>query len=222
MVPRRVRAAQRNAPVLVGRALPTTASQTGKTGVPPPFVVSKQKGPNHWRQDLMATANDPSSATAAFQFRIPTLLIAMAWVGLLSVGLGTPGPLWSGIASVVLLFAVLTSALVVIFRDGRTRAVAIGFVVFCGSWILISGMPPESSSILRSINRASGGLYVVMNPSVKGSPNFRQPFADPFDPYPAPPDFANVCNIALASLAGVAGATIAQALYATRRRDPKS
>ena len=42
-----------------------------------------------------------------FQFRIATLLITMAWVGLVSLGLRTPTPLWSGVIALLTLVAVL-------------------------------------------------------------------------------------------------------------------
>src|SRR5262245_25559011 len=85
----------------------------------------------------MATSITISRAPAhAFQFRLATLLIATVWAALVSLGLRTPSPFWSGVVAVLTLLVVMFAVLLVIYRIGRTRAMAIGFLVFCVGYLI--------------------------------------------------------------------------------------
>lgn len=75
-----------------------------------------------------------------FQFRLGTLLIAMVWVGLVSLGLRTPTALWSGVIAVLTLLTVLMAVLILIYRTGNTRAMAVGFLVFCVGYLAYLGI----------------------------------------------------------------------------------
>ena len=62
------------------------------------------------------------NAARAFQFRIGTLLLAMAWVGLISLGLRSPTTIWAATIGVLTHLAIITSVLVAIYRADRIRA----------------------------------------------------------------------------------------------------
>ena len=79
----------------------------------------------------MTILSNFAPAPRVFQFRIATILILMVWAGLVCVGLRTPTRLWSGVIGVLTLIFVLTVALFAIYRTGRERAMAVGFLFFC-------------------------------------------------------------------------------------------
>src|SRR2546421_9332411 len=139
----------------------------------------------------MTSPSDSTSLSQAFQFRIATLFVAMIWVGLLCVGLRTPSPLWAGFATDLLLFAVLTGALVAVYRKGQLRAAAIGFVLFCGGWLVVREFPPYAG-LSRSTNHLSAMLFTTIKPADARLVRMADPFANSNDPYPAPPEFANI------------------------------
>src|SRR5215217_7641227 len=64
------------------------------------------------------------------QFTLAAMLAATTWVALLCVALATPTRFWSETMIVMVLVAVLTSVLAIVYRGGRTRAFAVGFLVF--------------------------------------------------------------------------------------------
>ena len=152
----------------------------------------------------------------AFQFRLGTLLIVTAWAGFVSLGLSTPIPLFSGMIGAVTLVANLGAILLAIYRTGRTRAMAIGFALFSGGYLMChSGWPymPTQSTIL--------GLFASLYYALHGviSPN-----PDPFGSYLVSNNdpsyaFASVCHHTFATLLGCAGGIAAQILFATQPRD---
>src|SRR5262245_20218341 len=162
-----------------------------------------------------------------FQFRLGTLLVAMVWAGLVSLGLRTPTSLWLGVIAVLTLLAVLFAVLVIIYRTGRTRAMAIGFLVFGVGYLaylglldgtLSAGLTSNSTPIGAAFTR----LYLIVHPDITEERTdengnviatfTRQRTYDLND-------FIAICNHALACLLGLAGAIAAQILYATRRDD---
>lgn len=80
----------------------------------------------------------PRLPTRRWQFSLGTLLIAMSFVALVCIALRSPTDLWSGIIFVLLSASLLAAALVMIYRQGRTRAFAVGFLVFALSYVWIS------------------------------------------------------------------------------------
>jgi hypothetical protein len=146
----------------------------------------------------------------AFQFRLATLLIAILWAALISLGLRSPTALWSGMIAVLTLLTVLMAILVIIYRTGRTRAMAIGFAVFgIGYLVYIAILAGTLSSGLTDPTTPVGGafnlLYDVIHPEqpsrIRGSGMggmagmgsgmggyiTSDPFADPFAAAPTPP-----------------------------------
>jgi hypothetical protein len=172
-----------------------------------------------------------------FQFRLGTLLIAMAWAGLVSLGLRSPTELWSGVIAVLTLLTVLFAALLVIYRTGRTRAMAVGFLVFCVEYlaylaVLAGTLTSGLSSNDTPVGAAFGVFFDAAHPPTQVKmPPAADPFGAPRDPFATgasvitfpsvypPRHFLTICNNALACLLGVAGAIAAQVLYATRPKD---
>jgi hypothetical protein len=87
------------------------------------------------------------------QFRLRTLLIAMALIGTACAALAAPTALSSGLVVAAMVLFVLTSVLVLIYEREAVRAFAVGFLVFSVGYIasfLIFGdhFPPEPGSEL--------------------------------------------------------------------------
>jgi hypothetical protein len=80
----------------------------------------------------MSSSSAPASAARPrqFQFTLATLLITMAWVGFLCLALRQPTAFWLGLMFLLTLLIMLVSVLVVVYRTGRARAFATGFLVF--------------------------------------------------------------------------------------------
>jgi hypothetical protein len=175
---------------------------------------------------MIATITDTARARPrVFQFRLGTLLVAMAWVGLVSLALRTPTVFWSGVIAAFTLLAVLLAVLVVIYRTGRTRATAIGFLVFCVGYLAYLGLLDGTLSAgLSSTTTPTGTafmrLFEIVHPDIieertdeNGNviATFMRQRTYNLN------DFISICNHALACLLGLAGAIAAQVLYATRR-----
>jgi hypothetical protein len=179
-----------------------------------------------------ASSRGQSPYPRALQFRLATLLIAMAWAGLVSLGLRTPNALLSGVIAVLTLLTVLMAILFVIYRTGRTRAMAIGFLVFCVGYLAyLAILAGTLSAGLRDLDTPVGEAFhllfrgvhpekeIIATPTVAldADPSLlprtvRIPQPPPYDPR----NFLAICNHALACLLGIAGAIFAQVLYATR------
>lgn len=71
------------------------------------------------------------------RFRLRTLLILIAGIGPVCLGLRSPTAWWSWLFFLTTLITLLTSVLVVIYRQGQTRAFAVGYLVFGGSFLLL-------------------------------------------------------------------------------------
>lgn len=179
----------------------------------------------------------------AFQFRLGTLLIATTWAALISLGLRTPTALWSGVIAVLTLLAVLMGVLVLIYRTGRTRAMAIGFLVFCVGYLaylailagtLSSGLSDPTTPVGGAFDLFFDGIHPEQAGRLRGGGmggeggggfgSGEGGFAAPNSILRSPAferrDFIAICNHALACLLGLAGAIAAQILNATQRREP--
>jgi hypothetical protein len=78
--------------------------------------------------------------TRGFQFRFGTLLIVLLWFALASAAVAMPTSFWAGVLLSATLLALLASVLVIIYREGRTRAFAVGFLVFASGYLLCTLM----------------------------------------------------------------------------------
>src|SRR5438105_9451805 len=83
----------------------------------------------------MPSAPTDNPSPRPFQFRLGTLLLAMVWVGIACAALAMPTPFWAGTLLCLALVSLLTSILLAIYRTGRSRAFAVGFLVFAGGYL---------------------------------------------------------------------------------------
>jgi len=152
------------------------------------------------------------------RYRLRTLLIAMSWVGLVSLALRVPTPLWAGVIEVLTLLIVLLAVLVIIHRPGRLRTMAIGFLVFCVGYLAYLGVRAGtlSSGLNDSampLTAAFYSLYWHVHPDTDslnaGTFLLRQP--RPYDPR----EFVAICHYAVACILGVIGSIAAQLLATT-------
>jgi hypothetical protein len=72
---------------------------------------------------------------AHFQFRLGTLLSAMFALGIACAALAMPTPFWAGTLLCLAIVSLLSCILLAIHRTGRTRAFAVGFLVFGGGYL---------------------------------------------------------------------------------------
>jgi hypothetical protein len=72
----------------------------------------------------------PSPRQGGLQFTLAALLAAMTLAALFCVALARPTRFWSEVAVLIVLAALLTSVPAIVYRSGRTRAFAVGFLVF--------------------------------------------------------------------------------------------
>jgi hypothetical protein len=73
-----------------------------------------------------------------WQFSLGTLLLEMSWIALVCMALRSPSELWSALIFIVAFGSLLVAALCIVYRTGRTRAFAVGFVIFGVTYWLIS------------------------------------------------------------------------------------
>jgi hypothetical protein len=78
------------------------------------------------------------TAPRGFQFRLGTLLLAIVWVAIVCMGLRSASEPWSGILSILSMGSLLVAALMSIYRTGRTRAFALGFLIVGGYYEMMS------------------------------------------------------------------------------------
>ena len=177
----------------------------------------------------MTNLSQPAAQPRSFQFRIATLLIAMVWVGLISLSLRNPTQIWSSAVGLATLLSSLTAIIVAVYRGAQTRAMAIGFVVFSLGFfnVTTNNLQIYQTPITGPLRDLFDVLFDKIHAhSHAGSAAFsiptRGPQEDPFaaEDYLFRSRFAEICKNALACLFGVVGAILAQILYATQRREP--
>jgi hypothetical protein len=156
-------------------------------------------------------------AARAFQFRIATLLILMAWTGLVGAALHNPTRQWSGAIGVLTLIFLLISTLFTVYRKGQMRAVAFGFLLFCAGYLLyLMALSGTLTQGLESDWTPSGGAFGALFENIhRNDENARdQSMLNPDYPYYFRSEFVAVCNHAVACVLGLFGAIVAQILYA--------
>jgi|GEM_PF-3093302 len=147
------------------------------------------------------------------RYRLSTLLVAIVWVGLVCGALRSPSYLWSGVAFALVVLALLTSILVVIYRTGPSRAMAIGFLIFTLGYLLVErgywpagphGMSlPTQSLVSWSFAAVHGDLSAM--PAQVG--------------WERRMSYNSICVNSSAIVVGMAGGIIARMLCITRTAD---
>src|SRR5262245_57195412 len=104
------------------------------------------------------------------RFRLRTLLIAIAWAALICVSLRTPTPFWAAAVALLTLALVLLAVLVIIYRTGAARAMAVGFLVFSLGYLiyhaLITGTLQFGQGNITAIGTAFGQFYLIIHPDI--------------------------------------------------------
>jgi hypothetical protein len=167
----------------------------------------------------VALANGVSSRPRILQFRLGTLLLATAWVGLVCLAVRAPTTLMAHLALGMAALMTLTAVLVAIYRSGQVRAAALGFAIFCGGFGYPTGQAHISLEL--AIGRGATDAFSILADAIHGASKFQDDLIV-YDGsgYRGPyrhQDFIAICNCAVATLLGVLGGFIAQALYATRK-----
>jgi hypothetical protein len=112
-----------------------------------------------------SSASASSPRHRGFQFSLVTLLVVMGWVAVVCIAMRTPTPLWSGISFTLTLAIVLTSLLATIYRYGRQRAFAAGFLLFsvayagCLYFMEVQLHQGRNNGVEMPTSRASNWLY---------------------------------------------------------------
>ena len=192
---------------------------------------------------MSAPVPEPRPRRSGLQFTLASLLLAMTSVALLCVALARPTRFWSEALVLLVLAALLTSVLAIVYRSGRTRAFAVGFLVFTLGFLaaLVSRErlfrdPRFGSGSDEFISSHVGTwLFTKIHPNnyqpVTGMPGMGMggglmPGGGMMMSGPGPmmlipkydrDRFLEIVHAASALLAGVLGGLVAQALYATRR-----
>lgn len=106
-----------------------------------------------------------------FQFTLASLLVAIAWAALFCMALRTPTRFWTGTLYLGSLVLFLTLVLVAMYRPGRTRASAAGFLVFALGYLL--GLALVAGSVSAALRQgiapgsgAAAWLFDEMHPPV--------------------------------------------------------
>lgn len=165
-----------------------------------------------------------------FQFRIATLLAVTGWIALVCGALKSPNALWEAVICGLTLLSLPTAAVVAIYRSGRARATAIGYLIFCGVYVVYYDMPRlTQAAFLQGVGSArwswtdSPPLFL-----------FYELHGNPAPPSPSVNMgvlgaqaaslfvFLAIFHHALATVLGAAGAIFAQFLFATQSRDTRT
>jgi hypothetical protein len=135
------------------------------------------------------------------RYSLRTLLIVITWAGLVFLGLHSPTALMAGIISTITLATVLLAVLMATYRAGASRAMAIGYLVFCvgylvhlviANWLNSGAMAPWTVAFMELFIRVHAGGPGVFN-------------------------FTTIGHSALSCILGFAGAISAQVLYRNHR-----
>ena len=150
------------------------------------------------------------------RYRLSTLLVAMAWVGLVSLALRSPSWFLSSVMFAIVVLGLLTAVLVAIYRTGQPRAMAVGFLVFTVGYLIVDrGYWPAGKP---GMHLPTGNLAAWLFTLLHGDLNVN------FTPalHERSKNFSAICTTSVAVIVGVLGGIIAQALYRTRPTDRQS
>jgi hypothetical protein len=109
-----------------------------------------------------------------WQFSLFTLLVAMTGVGLACVALVSPSQLWTGLVFVLAVGSLLLAGLCIVYRDGRTRAFAVGFVIFGTAYFLVSmGDTPDVPDAPTQLPTTRWGIALYRLVHGEGVPTYQ-------------------------------------------------
>lgn len=153
------------------------------------------------------------------RYRLSTLLFLTAWAGLISLGLASPTPLWSGVIAAVTLVTILSAMLVAVYCTGPSRAMAIGYLLFCAGYLIhLTLLAPWMS---QSMGNAATTLWSLFHQLFEflhpNSPSIPMPLRNE-----SRSSFTAIGHNALACLLGMAGALAAQMLYRRQHHEDSS
>jgi hypothetical protein len=125
-----------------------------------------------------------------WQFSLFTLLVAMTCVGLACVALVSPSELWRGITFILAVGSLPVAGLCIVYRQGRTRAFAVGFVIFGTAYFLVSlGDTPDVPDAHSTLPTTRWGiaLYSIMHgDNVQTTTTVGPLMPAPWQPAPVP------------------------------------
>jgi hypothetical protein len=161
-----------------------------------------------------------------FQFRLATLLILTTWAAIVCAGLATPSPPWPTIIGAASLLSFLIAAVLIIYRAGQIRAVAVGYLIFGGGYMLYEHFQSPTNLLLaipgndEDLGSFAALLYYKLHRdnsiSSTSSPTWSATFP------PARFNFFKIYHHALATFLGLLGSLLAQYLHATQRHNPST
>jgi len=140
------------------------------------------------------------------RFRLRTLLIVLAWVGLVCVAVRQPTWYWALAVFFSAAIALATSALAIIYRRGQTRAFAVGFLLLGGSIFVLLLLPTDSRlSPKGNVDQIGMLLFQQIHPQAKDlAPLF---------------GLHTIVNSVVVILLGVMGGAIAQVIHAAPQKE---
>ena len=150
------------------------------------------------------------------RYRLSTLLVAMAWVGLVSLALRSPSWFLSSVMFAIVVLGLLTAVLVAIYRTGQPRAMAVGFLVFTAGYLLVDRgyWPAGKPGMHLPTASLADWLFTVLHVDLNA--NFTPALHE------RSMSFSAICTASVAIVVGLLGGTIAQSLYRPRPTDRQS
>jgi hypothetical protein len=121
-----------------------------------------------------------------WQFSLLTLLLAMSGVAVLCLALRSPNEIWAALVFLAVLAGLALAALAAIYRDGRTRAFALGFLIVGAGYfglVLLTESPDVYGQPRLPTTRWATSLCVLLH---EGSVQ-RAPVMTAVDSAPPPP-----------------------------------
>lgn len=147
----------------------------------------------------------------AMQYRLSTLMVVVAWVGLTCLALRQPSVYWSWPIAALSFMAMGAMVPAIVYAGGRGRAFAVGFLAFgVAYYISMWNATPgnEMDIVLPLYERVHGPRVQPGGFFGPGAPRTTQYMA-----------FAEIFHRSLTVLFGCIGGAIGETLYAWQPRD---
>jgi hypothetical protein len=138
------------------------------------------------------------------RYRLSTLLVAIAGLGPICLALRSPNAIWASGVFTAALISLLTCVLLAIYRRGRTRAFAVGYLIFGGSLLVLLYLPAigDQLSVKAGIVGVADYLYRQTHGQVATRNDFYASLA-----------FYNIFYSLALILFGLVGGVIASLMY---------